>query len=85
MGDEGLEWFSHYSIRHDVLSPMPELAGAITVANATLSETVALLIESWSRMTPDAILRTTENEDNCLKIDETFVRFNASKCLIGWI
>ncbi|MDE0874696.1 MAG: hypothetical protein OSA88_12600 [Acidimicrobiales bacterium] len=47
MGDEGLERFSYYSIKHDVLDQPPEQVGA----NATLSETVALLIESWSRMT----------------------------------
>ncbi len=35
-----------------ILSKSPEQAGANTVANPTLSETVALLIDSWSRMTP---------------------------------
>ena len=52
MGDEGLDLISHYSIKHEVLDQPPEQAGANTGANATLSETVALLIESWSRMTP---------------------------------
>ena len=52
MGDEGLERFPYYPIKHKVLAQSPEQAGANTGANATLSETVALLIESWSRMTP---------------------------------
>ena len=52
MGDEGLERFSYYSIKHEVLDQPPAQPGANTVAKATLSETVALLIESWSRMTP---------------------------------
>ena len=52
MGEEGLERFSHDSIKREVLDQPPEQVGANTVANATLSETVALLIESWSRMTP---------------------------------
>ena len=52
MGDEGLERFSYNSIKHEVLDQPPEQVGANTGANATLSETVALLIESWSRMSP---------------------------------
>ena len=52
VGDEGLERFSYYPIKHEVLAQSPEQVGANTVANPTLSETVALLIESWSRMTP---------------------------------
>ena len=51
-GDEGLERFSYYSIKHEVLDQPPEQVVANTGANPTLSETVALLIESWSRMTP---------------------------------
>jgi len=35
-----------------MLDKSTEQVVANTVANATLSETVALLIESWSRMTP---------------------------------
>ena len=85
MGGEGLERFSHYSIKREMRAKIPEQAGANTGANATLVETVALLIESWSRLFPDAILRTTENEDNCLKIGETSERFSASKGLLGWI
>ena len=52
MGDEGLERFSHEPIKREMLAETPEQVGANTVANATLSETVALLIERWSRMTP---------------------------------
>jgi hypothetical protein len=52
MGDEGLERFSYDSIKHEVLDQSPEQVGANTVANPTLSETVALLIDGWSRMTP---------------------------------
>jgi hypothetical protein len=39
-------------VKLEVLEQLREQAGANTGANATLSETVALLIESWSRMTP---------------------------------
>ena len=52
VGDEGLDRISYYSLKHEVLAQPPEQVVANTVANATLSETVALLIESWSRMTP---------------------------------
>jgi len=52
MGEEGLERFSYYSIKTEVLDKSAEQVVANTVANPTLSETVALLIESWSRMTP---------------------------------
>jgi hypothetical protein len=52
VGDEGLERFSYYPVKLEVLEQLREQAGANTGANATLSETVALLIESWSRMTP---------------------------------
>ena len=50
MGDEGLERFSYYSIKHEVLGQSPEQVGANTGANATLSETVALLIDGWVDM-----------------------------------
>ena len=46
MGDR----FSYYSIKHEVLDQPPEQVGANTVANATLSETVALLIDGWDSM-----------------------------------
>ena len=52
VGDEGLERISYYPIKHEMLDKSAEQVVANTVANATLSETVALLIESWSRMTP---------------------------------
>ena len=52
MGDEGLERISYYPVKHEVLDQPPEQVVANTVANATLSETVALLIDGWSRMTP---------------------------------
>jgi hypothetical protein len=52
VGDEGLERFSYYPVKDEVLDKSAEQVVANTVANATLSETVALLIESWSRMTP---------------------------------
>jgi hypothetical protein len=52
MGDEGLERFSYDSLKREIRAKTPEQVGAKTVANAALSETVALLIESWSRMTP---------------------------------
>ena len=52
MGDEGLDRFSYYPLKQEVLEQLREQAGANEGANATLSETVALLIESWSRMTP---------------------------------
>ena len=52
VGDEGLERFSHEPIKHEVLDKSAEQVVANTVANATPSETVALLIDGWSRMTP---------------------------------
>jgi hypothetical protein len=52
VGDERLERFSYYSIKDEVSAQPPEQVVANTVTNPTLSETVALLIESWSRMTP---------------------------------
>ena len=53
MGDEGLERFSYYPIKHEVLAQPPEQVVANTVANATLSETVALLIDGWDNMCPE--------------------------------
>jgi hypothetical protein len=52
VGDEGLDRISYYSLKREVLDKSAEQVVANTVANPTLSETVALLIESWSRMTP---------------------------------
>ena len=52
MGDEGLDRISYCSIKHEVLARPPEQVVANTVANPTLSETVALLIDRWSSMTP---------------------------------
>ena len=52
VGDEGLDRITYYSVKREVLGKSAEQVVANTVANATLSETVALLIESWSRMTP---------------------------------
>ena len=52
VGDEGLDRISYYSLKHEVLDQPPEQVVANTVANPTLSETVALLIEGWSRMSP---------------------------------
>lgn len=51
VGDEGLDRISDYYLKYAVLDQLPEQAGVNTGANPTLSETVALLIESWSRMT----------------------------------
>jgi hypothetical protein len=53
MGDEGLEVFSHDSIKHEVLARPPEQVVANTVADPTLSETVALLIDGWDNMCPE--------------------------------
>ena len=53
MGDQGLDRFSYYSIKRDVLVKAPEKVVANTVANATLSETVALLIDGWDNMCPE--------------------------------
>jgi hypothetical protein len=52
VGDEGLDRVSYYSLKHEVLDQPPYQAGANTGANATLSETVALLIDGWDNMTP---------------------------------
>ena len=51
VGDEGLERFSYYSIKPEFLDQPSKQVVANTVANATLSETVALLIDRWSSMT----------------------------------
>ena len=47
VGDTGLERFSHEPIKDEVLDKSAEQVVANTVANPTLSETVALLIERW--------------------------------------
>ena len=52
MGEEGLERFSHDSIKPEMPVKSVKQLVANTVANVTLSETVALLIESWSKMSP---------------------------------
>jgi hypothetical protein len=51
MGDEGLERFSYYSIIPEVLDQSSKQVEANTVADPTLNEAVAQLIESWSTMT----------------------------------
>ena len=53
MGDEGLERISYYPIKDEVLDKSAEQVVANTVANATLSETVALLIDGWENMCPE--------------------------------
>jgi hypothetical protein len=53
VGDEGLERISYYSIKHEMLDKSTEQVVANTVANATLSETVALLIDGWDNMCPE--------------------------------
>ena len=53
MGDEGLERISYYPVKDEVLAQPPEQVVANTVANATLSETVALLIDGWDNMCPE--------------------------------
>jgi hypothetical protein len=53
MGDEGLEQISYYPIKHEVLDKSAEQVVANAVANPTLSETVALLIESWDDLCPE--------------------------------
>ena len=60
MGDEGLERISYYPVKHEVLDQPPEQVVANTVANATLSETVALLIDRWDNLGPEerAVLTT---------------------------
>ena len=53
VGDEGLERFSYYSIKHEFLDQPSKQVVAQVVANPTLSETVALLIESWDDLCPE--------------------------------
>jgi len=50
VGDEGLERFSYYSIKHEFLDQPSKQVVAQVVANPTLSETVALLIDGWDNM-----------------------------------
>jgi len=52
LGDEGIDRISYYPLKPEVLDQPPEQVVANTVANATLSETVAGLIDRWSSMTP---------------------------------
>jgi hypothetical protein len=67
VGDEGLERISYYSIKHEMLDKSAEQVVANTVANPTLSETVALLIDGWDNMCPEeravltALLWTTNS------------------------
>ena len=49
MGDEGLDRITYYSVKREGLG---KSAGQV-VANTTLSETVALLIESWDNLCPE--------------------------------
>jgi hypothetical protein len=51
VGDEGLDRFSYYSIKHEFLDQPSKQVVAQVVTNPTLSETVALLIDGWSSMT----------------------------------
>ena len=53
VGDEGLERISYYPIKHEMLDKSAEQVVANTVANPTLSETVALLIDRWDSMCPE--------------------------------
>ena len=53
VGDEGLERFSYDPINHEMLAQSSKQVVANTVANATLSETVALLIDGWDNMCPE--------------------------------
>jgi hypothetical protein len=53
VGDEGLERFSYYSIKHEFLDQPSKQVVAQVVADPTLSETVALLIDRWDNMCPD--------------------------------
>ena len=52
VGDEGLDRISYYPIKDEFLDQPSKQVVANTVANPTLSETVALLIDRWSSMTP---------------------------------
>ena len=53
MGDEGLDRFSYYPLKQEVLDQSSKQVGANTVADPTLSETVALLIDGWDNMCPE--------------------------------
>jgi hypothetical protein len=53
VGDEGLERFSHEPVKHEFLDQPSKQVVANAVANPTLSETVALLIDGWDNMCPD--------------------------------
>jgi hypothetical protein len=53
VGDEGLDRISYYSLKHEMLEQPPEQVVANTVANPTLSETVALLIDGWDNLCPE--------------------------------
>ena len=53
VGDEGLERFSHYPIKDEFLDQPSKQVVAQVVANPTLSETVALLIDGWENMCPE--------------------------------
>ena len=53
VGDEGLERFSYYSLKHEFLDQPSKQVVAQVVANPTLSETVALLIEGWDDLCPE--------------------------------
>jgi hypothetical protein len=53
VGDEGLERFSYYPIKDEFLDQPSKQVVANTVANPTLSETVAQLINCWDNMCPE--------------------------------
>jgi hypothetical protein len=53
VGDEGLERFSHEPIKHEFLDQPSKQVVANAVANPTLSETVAQLINCWDNMCPE--------------------------------
>jgi hypothetical protein len=53
VGDERLERFSYYPIKDEFLDQPSKQVVANTVANPTLSETVAQLINCWDNMCPE--------------------------------
>ena len=53
MGDEGLDRISYYPIKDEFLDQPSKQVVANTVANPTLSGTVALLIDGWENMCPE--------------------------------